>query len=294
MKDKGRSELPTSCRELPPRRSAECSPLAPPSGFPSQRLEYRISLFPATIRASFSRKAEFPGSKPSCPFDRLIYRGRSEFHAQTRRRVNPILEDRSMIRPIHVTLAALLAVGTAGLTLAQSPATADPFADPAAATAPAAGEPPAAELPRTGFYQPDQATLAGRLVLTGQKCAGAGAKYSKLLRSIEVPQDQETYGDYYDWGYYTGTSWAGFNDLPPGYWVYVAPKWHIFEKCRENAAEVVIPVLPNGVEKGVPHGVEKRSWGPEQPPARLTHFRRATWRRPGPRNRPTASRNGWS
>ena len=56
-------------------------------------------------------------------------------------------------------------------------------------------------------------------------------KYSNLLRKIKVASDCDRYGEFCDWGYWTGTSWAGYSDLPRGYWVYVTPDWFIFEKA---------------------------------------------------------------
>ena len=62
----------------------------------------------------------------------------------------------------------------------------------------------------------------------------AEAKYSKLLKTIKVEVDQTTYGDYFDYGFWSGSSWSGHDNLPPGYWVYIAPNWHIFEKIKTN------------------------------------------------------------
>src|SRR5437867_1522822 len=50
--------------------------------------------------------------------------------------------------------------------------------------------------------------------------ACVNGKYRTLLRTIEVPQDRAGYTDFRDWGYWTGTAYAGYTDLPPGYWVY--------------------------------------------------------------------------
>ncbi len=74
--------------------------------------------------------------------------------------------------------------------------------------------------------------------------AGGKGRYRTLLRKINVPADRETYGDFYDYGYWTGTAYAGQTDLPAGYWVYLAPDWYIFKTCDVALA--------------------KRSWGPEQ------------------------------
>ena len=62
--------------------------------------------------------------------------------------------------------------------------------------------------------------------------ASADGKYSELLRTIRVPGDRNAYGDFNDYGYWDGTAWAGYTDLPPGYWVYMAPNWYIWSKQR--------------------------------------------------------------
>src|SRR4051794_18045363 len=48
----------------------------------------------------------------------------------------------------------------------------------------------------SGFDQPDGPT-------------GPKGRYQTLLKKIEVPNDQQSYGDFYDYGYYAGTSYAG-------------------------------------------------------------------------------------
>jgi hypothetical protein len=80
----------------------------------------------------------------------------------------------------------------------------------------------------------------------------SGRKYRNLLRKIEVEGDLATYGEFHDWGYWSGTSWRGHTGLPPGYWVYITPYWYIFGESDET---------PPPVE---PPPVGKRSWGPEQ------------------------------
>jgi hypothetical protein len=62
--------------------------------------------------------------------------------------------------------------------------------------------------------------------------ASVNGKYSNLLMTLSVPQDQASYGNFYDWGYYTGTSYAGYNNIPPGYWVYVYPNWYVWGNTR--------------------------------------------------------------
>jgi hypothetical protein len=58
--------------------------------------------------------------------------------------------------------------------------------------------------------------------------AHVSGKYKTLLRRIKVPQDQQNYKDFHDYGHFEGNSWAGYNDLPPGYWVYIYPHWFIW------------------------------------------------------------------
>jgi hypothetical protein len=68
-------------------------------------------------------------------------------------------------------------------------------------------------------------------------------KYRVLLRKIHVPQDTNAYGKFTDYGMYTGNAWAGFNDLPPGYWVYVYPNWYIWRDCVKP--NLVVPPVRN-------------------------------------------------
>jgi hypothetical protein len=57
-----------------------------------------------------------------------------------------------------------------------------------------------------------------------------GGKYVTLLRRIYVPQDARRYGRCRDYGRYTGSSWAGHHNLPPGYWTYRYPHWYIWSR----------------------------------------------------------------
>lgn len=58
--------------------------------------------------------------------------------------------------------------------------------------------------------------------------ASAGGRYRELLRKVEVPNDWLAYGAFCDWGFWSGTSYAGLTDLPPGHWVYVHPDWYVW------------------------------------------------------------------
>ncbi len=58
--------------------------------------------------------------------------------------------------------------------------------------------------------------------------ASANGKYSVLIHVLKVPEDSRAYGKYYDWGFGETYSYAGYEDLTPGYWVYVEPYWYVW------------------------------------------------------------------
>ena len=63
---------------------------------------------------------------------------------------------------------------------------------------------------------------------------GAGVnKYRRLTRVLLVPSDQANYNQFADFGFWNSNSYAGVNDLEPGYWVYIYPRWYIW---REHTA----------------------------------------------------------
>jgi Ca-activated chloride channel family protein len=70
-------------------------------------------------------------------------------------------------------------------------------------------------------------------VMTKASCSG---KYRTLLRRIEVADDQPTYGEFKDFGRWDGVTYKTHNNLPHGYWVYVAPHWYIWGESTEQAA----------------------------------------------------------
>ncbi len=55
-------------------------------------------------------------------------------------------------------------------------------------------------------------------------------KYVNLLYIIPAPEDRAEYGEFCDWGYWTGTEYADCKNLKPGFWVYVYPKWYVWER----------------------------------------------------------------
>lgn len=80
--------------------------------------------------------------------------------------------------------------------------------------------------------------------------AAPRSRYNTLLKQIAVPDDQKSYGDFCDFGYWSGSSYAGHNDLPAGYWVYLSPNWYIYKE-EVSGAIASVPQAP-------------RAWGPEQ------------------------------
>ncbi len=93
-------------------------------------------------------------------------------------------------------------------------------------------------LPNTGFAQPSTGVDKDKIPAK----ASVNGKYTKLLRVLDCPQDRTSYGEFYDWGHWTGTSWHNHTNLPPGYWVYVAPNWYIWESVAgDNNVKGEIP-----------------------------------------------------
>jgi Ca-activated chloride channel homolog len=72
--------------------------------------------------------------------------------------------------------------------------------------------------------------------------AAVNNKYRRLLKKIEVPNDLQSFGGFYDYGVWEGTSYAGHNDLPAnGHWVYVSPHWYIWGDEVKPAAKQPSP-----------------------------------------------------
>ena len=60
-----------------------------------------------------------------------------------------------------------------------------------------------------------------------------GGKYRRLLKKIDVKDDRAGYTDFADYGYCDCPTYAGRDDLPAGYWVYVYPSWYIWGESRK-------------------------------------------------------------
>lgn len=55
----------------------------------------------------------------------------------------------------------------------------------------------------------------------------ANGQYVDLIRSYECRRDRKQYGSFYNWGYWKGGRWCGFN-MPGGYYVYQNGVWYIW------------------------------------------------------------------
>lgn len=60
--------------------------------------------------------------------------------------------------------------------------------------------------------------------------AHADGKYAKLLRRLKIPTDRQSYSEFRDFGLYQACDWAGYTNIPAGYWVYVYPHWYIWRE----------------------------------------------------------------
>jgi Ca-activated chloride channel family protein len=62
--------------------------------------------------------------------------------------------------------------------------------------------------------------------------ASVNGKYRNLLRIVPSAGDTPTYGSFHEFGRWEGTSYVSHDNLPPGYWVYVAPNWYIWGDAK--------------------------------------------------------------
>jgi len=60
----------------------------------------------------------------------------------------------------------------------------------------------------------------------------ANGIYCRLLHILEVPGDASVYGHYYNWGFSEEYTYAGYDNLTPGYWVYLEPNWYVWAEMK--------------------------------------------------------------
>jgi TPR repeat protein len=57
--------------------------------------------------------------------------------------------------------------------------------------------------------------------------ASVNGKYTGLVQTINCPRDQAEYGQFTDYGYWSGGAWCGQTGKG-GHWVWVAPSWYVW------------------------------------------------------------------
>ncbi|HNR87687.1 MAG TPA: hypothetical protein PKM65_05065 [Spirochaetota bacterium] len=61
--------------------------------------------------------------------------------------------------------------------------------------------------------------------------ASVNGKYYTLLQVVRCPNDAGQYGQFYDYGAWSGSSWCN-QTVQSGYWVWVNPNWYIWQNQR--------------------------------------------------------------
>ena len=57
--------------------------------------------------------------------------------------------------------------------------------------------------------------------------ASVNGKYAGLIQKVHCPGDVKQYGQFNDYGHWTGSSYCG-QQVSPGFWVYVSPDWYVW------------------------------------------------------------------
>jgi hypothetical protein len=65
--------------------------------------------------------------------------------------------------------------------------------------------------------------------------AHMNGKYSVLLHMFSMPGDAGSYGQVYDYGFSECYSYDGYENLMPGYWIYIQPNWYVWAEVKDNA-----------------------------------------------------------
>lgn len=71
--------------------------------------------------------------------------------------------------------------------------------------------------------------------------ASMHGRYDGLVAVFEVADDAARYGEHHDYGYWQGGDYQGIKDTPAGFWVYVAPRWYVWERLAPVPAQAAPP-----------------------------------------------------
>lgn len=76
--------------------------------------------------------------------------------------------------------------------------------------------------------------------------ASVNGKYSGLVKVVPMPEEERRYGKFHDYGFWKGGRWGNHDNLPAGYWVYVAPNWYVWKdsKAAGKLPPYVVKVEP--------------------------------------------------
>jgi hypothetical protein len=77
--------------------------------------------------------------------------------------------------------------------------------------------------------------------------ASVNCKYKTILKTFSAPADRDTYGELYDRGLRTSTTYGRNRNLPTGYWVYSYPYWYIW-KTKSSGKENFIDFAKASVD----------------------------------------------
>lgn len=58
--------------------------------------------------------------------------------------------------------------------------------------------------------------------------ASLNGKYNALVQIVHCPQDKKRYGNFSNYGYWSGGTWCG-QKARAGHWIWVAPQWYVWK-----------------------------------------------------------------
>ncbi len=122
---------------------------------------------------------------------------------------------------------------------------------------------PQSGAPAASSTSPPQSASPQALTLReALKQARVGGKYRMLLRQIKMPGDEAEHTKFKDLGLQQKNELAGFKDLPPGYWVYVAPYWYIWRDLAQNpiSMDSYVPEQATGPPNTPRPGDQSSAW----------------------------------